>query len=294
MSDDDYMSEDFLAQLQDVKPSIAANRAQQRMLRIHANRDAAENHQRSVPKKHEIEKQKLEEGLSKPLDSQSKGFSLLAKMGYKPGMSIGKKKEGDEGIKEPIPIQMKTGRMGLGGETHEKEKQKERCEMHLQRMHMQAKMNEVLADDFRQRKRGRTVQKQVIGDILKTRKACQELDVRQGRELPEEYWFWPIYAAKASEEPTSTTRSDPKRLRLVKSESDEDDERKYHYSNGKEAPPEIQFEDFDEDELIERLETITTYVRRTHFYCIWCGCAYESADELSDHCPGSTRQDHEE
>ena len=43
----------------------------------------------------ELEKERREEALSKPLDESSKGFALLAKMGFKPGMSLGKKKDGE-------------------------------------------------------------------------------------------------------------------------------------------------------------------------------------------------------
>ena len=38
-----------------------------------------------------LEKEKRDEGLGAAITSENKGFSLLAKMGYKPGMAIGKK-----------------------------------------------------------------------------------------------------------------------------------------------------------------------------------------------------------
>jgi len=44
-------------------------------------------------KKGELEKQRLHEGMSQPIDQQSKGYELLAKMGFKPGMVLGKKRE---------------------------------------------------------------------------------------------------------------------------------------------------------------------------------------------------------
>ena len=37
-----------------------------------------------------IEKEKRDEGLGAALTSDNKGFNLLAKMGYKPGMALGK------------------------------------------------------------------------------------------------------------------------------------------------------------------------------------------------------------
>ena len=37
-----------------------------------------------------IEREKRDEGLQKSIGSDNKGFALLSKMGYKPGMGIGK------------------------------------------------------------------------------------------------------------------------------------------------------------------------------------------------------------
>lgn len=39
------------------------------------------------------EEQRRQEGLEKAIDSNNKGFSLLQKMGYKPGSGIGKNSE---------------------------------------------------------------------------------------------------------------------------------------------------------------------------------------------------------
>jgi len=88
---EDYMSERFLASMKDVKPGIQSTHNYQRMLKLSANREAAEA-PRPKMKKGELEKQRLHEGLSKPIDQQSKGYELLAKMGFKPGMSLGKKR----------------------------------------------------------------------------------------------------------------------------------------------------------------------------------------------------------
>jgi len=37
-----------------------------------------------------LEKEKREEGLNTTLDAGNKGFAMLQKMGFKPGMSLGK------------------------------------------------------------------------------------------------------------------------------------------------------------------------------------------------------------
>lgn len=108
-SEDDYMSECILSNLNDVRPGInffilfffycklgisAHNRSHQRTLRIEANRELAKK-KFDLPKKKDLERNRLEEGLNKPICTESKGFSLLAKMGYTLGMSLGKKREGN-------------------------------------------------------------------------------------------------------------------------------------------------------------------------------------------------------
>lgn len=64
-------------------------------------------------------------------------------MGYKPGMSLGKKREGkeEEAIKEPISIDLKTNRTGLGHDQEEKRKSRERVEAHYAHMAKRAKIH---------------------------------------------------------------------------------------------------------------------------------------------------------
>lgn len=50
----------------------------------------------------------------------------MAKMGFKAGMALGKK---EEGRKEPVPIEVKTTREGLGRDADRKRKQKEQIDM---------------------------------------------------------------------------------------------------------------------------------------------------------------------
>uniref|UniRef100_A0A914M1W1 Uncharacterized protein n=1 Tax=Meloidogyne incognita TaxID=6306 RepID=A0A914M1W1_MELIC len=84
MSDDeDYMSSTFMEKMNDVKPGVNSSRIAQRSLKIHANRLAAEERQQNEkPKNREqMEKNRREEGISKPIGSDSKGFKLLSLMG---------------------------------------------------------------------------------------------------------------------------------------------------------------------------------------------------------------------
>lgn len=284
--EDDYMSESFTASVADVRPGLALSRTERRILKIEAEKYENAERLRKIPSRAEMEKELRETGLSKPVSEESKGFALLAKMGYKPGMSLGKKKEGEEeGIKEPITIDFKTCRTGLGHKTEEEAKQKRRADLYVKASLARAKVNNLLLGDFQKRKRTATVQKQINGDLMKSRKACQELDLRKGLLLPTVPYFWPIYKEKADE-----MDEHPKRRQL---RGESVDTENFFYSNGKQAPAELQIDELAEDEIMDRLEDITVYLRGTHYYCIWCGCQYESEQDLRDQCPGSTRDSHE-
>nr|CAD2145557.1 unnamed protein product [Meloidogyne enterolobii] len=279
------MSSTFMEKMNDVKPGVNSSRIAQRSLKIHANRLAAEERQQNEkPKNREqMEKNRREEGISKPIGSDSKGFKLLSLMGYKPGMSLGIKREGsqNEGIKEPISIQVKANRSGVGHEEEQNEKQRQVCEAHMERMMKRARMEESLAVDFRNKKRMHALQKQIISDIQQARSACQQMDLCAGKDVPEHFWFWPIYSTKLPE--TSDNEDD-----------DNENNFSYNYSNGRVAPVEINFNEMDEDELDNSLSHIIGYLRREHFYCVWCGCAYSDSEDIENACPGSTRNAHDE
>ena len=70
-----------------------------------------EQESRNKKSKADLEVEKRDEGLQKSLDFTNKGFAMLAKMGYIAGESLGKSKSGRV---EPIPIEVKNDRGGLG------------------------------------------------------------------------------------------------------------------------------------------------------------------------------------
>uniref|UniRef100_A0A914VKL4 G patch domain-containing protein 11 n=1 Tax=Plectus sambesii TaxID=2011161 RepID=A0A914VKL4_9BILA len=276
--EEDYMSDTFMTKLDDVRPGVASGlRSQQREIRLNLEREAAEERTKKAVKlsRGELEKERREEALKIPIAQDTKGFELMAKMGYKPGMSLGKKREGqvDDAIKEPIAMDLKMNRTGLGHDKEEKRKCVERVEAHYTYMAKRAKISNLLIDDFKERKRNATLQKQQVGEVVKCRKVCQELDSRQGVQLPAEPWFWPSYRAKDAAE--------------------DDEDAKYFYANGVEALPNENLYELDESALSQRVEEISAYLRQTYSYCIWCGQLFENADEMADNCPGDSKADHD-
>ena len=173
---------------------------------------------------------------------------MLMKMGYKPGKGIGKK---ESGICEPIPVDLKNNRQGLG-----KEKEKPKKKIHNK--NPLEKLEKLDMVDFRSRLAQKKSEQVAAMDLRKSQKICEQLDIQNKIEKPYESWFWYPKEKEGRE--------------FEESESSEEDEEELKNS--------------------EKLEVLTKYLRGKYFYCIWCGVAYDNADDLRESCPGSTRSDH--
>ncbi|VDO60382.1 unnamed protein product [Onchocerca flexuosa] len=234
---------------------IAKTHAQRRHLKVETERVENIERLRNLPKRSEIEKKMRDDALAKPVSENSKGFLLLSKMGYKPGMSLGVEKEGcSEGIKVPIALELKTDRTGLGHDTEEDEKRKQRIDLYQKAVLERAKAHEVLIDDFSVRKRWAARMKQLSKDLKKSRKVCQELDARNGLEVPTSHHFWPIYKVMKEEE-TSLV----KKRRIEESESITES---FTYFNGKIAPDDLEIDELSENEITELYVIFETYLER--------------------------------
>lgn len=113
----------------------------------------------------QLEVERREEGLSSAISSDNKGFSMLAKMGYKQGDAIGRNSNSG-GITEPIPIQVKTNRSGLGRETALKQLQEYKENLRRTKAQQNADgVNQPSISQFRQRMAQKTNDKQIEADL---------------------------------------------------------------------------------------------------------------------------------
>lgn len=88
MEDEDYMSEAFLRGLDDVRPGLLPLSRKRRRQGLNVQPEAPAP---PKTKQHKIQEVAArEEGLSKPLTADNKGFSMLMRMGYKEGEGLGK------------------------------------------------------------------------------------------------------------------------------------------------------------------------------------------------------------
>lgn len=257
--EEDYMSDSFINVQEDVRPGMPMLRQIREARRKEEKQQQANlrNRQKSLK---EEERERRDIGLKNALGCENKGFALLQKMGYKSGQALGK--SGD-GIVEPIPLNVKTGKSGLGHESLLKRKAEERLENYKRKIHMKNQNEAVATEQFRMRLKNKQDEMRLEGDLRRSQRACQQLDAQKNIQVPRETWYW----LKPEEETEEEEEQ--------KEEQDED---------------ECPSEDLS---VLEKLQILTGYLREEHLYCIWCGTAYEDKEDLSSNCPGPTSADHD-
>uniref|UniRef100_A0A3B1K2X6 G patch domain-containing protein 11 n=1 Tax=Astyanax mexicanus TaxID=7994 RepID=A0A3B1K2X6_ASTMX len=253
--EEDYMSDAFLNPQLDVRPGVPMvkrEKAARKREDLHKEK-CVHNRQKSI-KQQELEQR--QEALQSSISTENKGFALLQKMGYKAGQGLGR--EGS-GRVDPIPLNIKTDRGGIGLEELKKRKAAEELEHHRKKVQIRKQMEKRNLEDFRDRKRSEKEKQQAEADLRRSQRACQQLDTQQGKVTPKDVWYWPEVITEEAEHPEES--------------SDEES---------------------DEEEMtsLEKLQYITSYLRDVHFYCIWCGTAYNDEEDLSSNCPGDTAADH--
>ncbi|XP_010594171.1 G patch domain-containing protein 11 isoform X2 [Loxodonta africana] len=257
--EEDYMSDSFINIQEDIRPGLPMLRQIREARRKEEKQQEAnlKNRQKSLK---EEEQERRDIGLKNALGCGNKGFALLQKMGYKSGQALGK--TGD-GIVEPIPLNIKTGKSGIGHEALLKRKAEENLESYRRKVHMKNQAQEKAAEQFRMRLKNKQDEMKLEGDLKRSQRACQQLDTQKNIQIPREAWYW-LRPEQESEEEEEEEK-----------EQDED---------------EVKSEDLS---VMEKLQILTSYLREEHLYCIWCGTAYEDKEDLSSNCPGPTSADHD-
>ncbi|XP_054248291.1 G patch domain-containing protein 11 isoform X7 [Indicator indicator] len=239
--EEDYMSDLFVNVRQDVRPGLPMVRRMKEAIQKEGKQKEANerNRQKSIK---EEEKERRDLVLKSALGNENKGFALLQKMGYKSGQALGK-----------------SGRSGLGHEELKKRKAEEKLENYRKKLHMRKQANEQATDQFRLRFKTKQEERKMEGDLRKSQRACQQLDMQKDIDVPKETWYW--------------------------LEPEEEDQ-----NNENDNEDECTSSDIS---VSEKLHILTAYLREHHFYCIWCGTTYEDAEDLSSNCPGDSAADHD-
>ncbi|GER52480.1 D111/G-patch domain-containing protein [Striga asiatica] len=206
----------------------------------------------------EEDKQTLE-NLGSAIPQSSIGFKLLKQMGYTPGSALGK--EGS-GRAEPILVEIRRGRAGIGKEDPkiEKARREKRNEERKKRK------EEELMEDFGSRQKERWKGKRIVVNFHKADAVLAQLENRDVLEVEKK---------EDGEE---------------EKEDDEEEE-------------EITEEGLEVDMLkgdvclvcldhAQDLLNILLKLRNEFLYCLFCGCKYDTVEELESNCPGINEDDH--
>ncbi|CAK0782678.1 hypothetical protein CVIRNUC_005873 [Coccomyxa viridis] len=204
-------------------------------------------------------KELRETGLAQPLSSDTKGFQLLAKMGYKAGEGIGK--EG-KGRAAPITVDLKASRTGLGVDEDRKRKQESYKQLQELKNSKRQKGQEILKDSYLTHQAASFADRQAEQHLKEAQKVCETLDRRRGMT---ENHMWlvepPLVEGGDDEEPDEDAAAAP-------------------VNPWAELP------------IAEQLQDVLDRLRSEHSYCIFCGCQYADSAELTALCPGPQEGDH--
>ncbi|XP_019850560.1 PREDICTED: G patch domain-containing protein 11-like [Amphimedon queenslandica] len=168
VEDLDYMSDLFIAEIAKAKPKrpSAPKRLQQKKKSFSRKGSSGK-----------LEQQAREDGLAKPISVENKGYSLLCKMGYVEGETLGK--SGSGGRVNPISVTVKEDRLGLGRESFIKEKDEKEKELQDKQL-----------SDFRHHCLSQSAQRRIRSDLKKSRQTCEHLDTINGYSEPIASWYW--------------------------------------------------------------------------------------------------------
>lgn len=267
-----------------------------------------------------------EEALSKSLldderAKKSKGFAMMAKMGFTGG-GLGKKTgEGDAaGRAEPIKVEVKDDRGGIGMDSEKKRKIREAAE------ESGIKAVKLDPDEYRERVRKEREEARLEKQFFAAQRMAERLDEEQpadkehtvseeGTEKPTakrdistrplksiSVLYRGLIRHREEQERDRRMRHDLQqslsRLPTYEDDSASEDDKK---AMGKKQTVFATSEDLDEEdpeldafnslEAAEKLGRVLAYLRKEHHYCFWCKTSYP--DDEMDGCPGLTEEDHD-
>ncbi|KAG6061830.1 hypothetical protein E4U17_007257 [Claviceps sp. LM77 group G4] len=261
--------------------------------------------------------------LDGPAAKKSKGFAMMAKMGFTGG-GLGKTtQEGGEArkITEPIKLSLKEDRGGIGMESEKKRKLQEameerevktvklvdpyeyrdriRKEREDERLEKQFQAAQRVAERMDEEESTEAAAAQE--DAGESVKKVVPLSSRPLKSIPVLYRGLVRY--REEKERDRRMRHDLEQsLTRLPTYDDEDETEDDKRALGKKTKAVyVTAEDLDdEDEELEafnaqepgkRLGELVGYLRRRHWYCFWCKMQYNSED--MEGCPGTSEEDHD-
>lgn len=139
------------------------------MIRSHAQKHelAVQSKKRKLDEEAKLKnkpQESLNNGLHTAIGSDNKGFAMLAKMGFKPGTSLGKNNDATA-LKEPLKINLKSDRYGLGRDTEQKELRQKLVDRRKQEMLRKLNAPDMSTDQYREQMKQMSEEKQIEWDL---------------------------------------------------------------------------------------------------------------------------------
>ena len=315
--DDDYMNMTFA----EAAPSIKTETLTQKRKRL-AREAEMKGRTKSKAELTKEERNKRDAALSSTtLDATNKGFKMMAALGYKPGTALGASRENPDGSKddrllEPIGLEMRDSRSGVGADAERKRKFREEVEAQQQAQKDTEKKRKVDAGEFRERQQKEREEKKLEGQMWAAMKVCERLEEedeteqngdtsrrKQTKPLKNVNVLWrSLVKQRALNERDRRMRYDlHQSLSRRPDYDDPDEEKEDKMALGKKAETEEVDIDLDEEdeeldefgalETSERVDKLVVFLRETWHYCFWC--KYRYPDDDMEGCPGTSETDHD-
>ena len=270
--------------------------------------------------KHEFEVQTAaarEIALATALPTTSKGFQMMAKLGFKQGGGLGP--EGNvNGRLEPLGVEIKGDRGGIGLSGERKRKIQGEAEAEAKKVRVeQTGFRERLAREQERTKTERLIQMAMriaermdqdkepgLGhDGYRTVGGEQEQEQKVGlvnatntsKPTRRINVLWRgLVRERENAERQLRIRHDLQQGLLQHPHHDGEEEKLDSVTIGREEEAEGEDSELDAFSALEpakRLQKLVEFLRETYYYCFWCKCCYTSSE--MDGCPGLNEDDHD-
>lgn len=323
--EDDYLSMTFTDTTSHSSTTTVAARKKESLtqtLRRKQRESEVRAHRKSKRELAEEEARKREEALAtSTLDPQSKGFKMMAKLGYKAGSALGRTGEanGDagSGLLEPVGVEMREGRAGIGADAEKKRKFREEMEARVEG----EKRVKVEEGEFRERRRLEREERRREGLVRGAQAVAERLEEGEeedgglgegARDVGSKkrttkplgkinvLWRGAVKQRELAERDKRMRYDLHQSLSRLPTYEDPDEDQEDRVALGKKGTEEVDRDlDAEDDELnefealdsVEKLQRLVQYLRERWHYCFWC--KYRYGDSGMDGCPGTTEDDHD-
>lgn len=190
-------------------------------------------------------------------------------MGNRPGSGLGKTAQG---IVEPLPIEVRDHKSGLGVFEQQKEELARKKEAEAQvGVPFSSEKRAKIEQEYLSKTRSHFADRRVLSDIRACLAAIETFQENGARQNP-------------SSSDGSNANEQPRLLSEIAA-----------LKTRKEVPPPMLFveRELQPSQRAERLLELITYLRTKYSYCIYCGAQFSSNEELRLECPGPLLDDHD-